>query len=109
MSQLCSFEDLSFNPVIMAEWNKKVKLLRILNDDHEMKFAAIEGEVEENDGEKKAAVLLFEKTPFQLDEVSKLMQDSTEQFKVDFINDIYHKYKVEARTSCNGRSNKARR
>ncbi len=86
----------------MEEWNKNVKLLRILNDDHEMKFAAIEGEVEENDGEKKSAVLLFEKTPFQFDDVVKLMKENEEQFKVDFINDIYHKYTVEARSTCNG-------
>ncbi len=88
--------------VIMEEWNKNVKLLRILNDDHEMKFAAIEGEVEENDGEKKSAVLFFEKTPFQFDDLVKLMKDNEQQFKVDFINDVYHKYTVEARSACNG-------
>ncbi len=32
----------------MEEWNKNVKLLRILNDDHEKKLEAIEGEVGEN-------------------------------------------------------------
>lgn len=86
----------------MDEWNKNVKILRILNDDHEIKFAAIEGEVEEKEGEKKSAVLLFEKTPFQLDDVAKLMKDNVEQFKEDFVNDIYHKYTVEARSACNG-------
>ena len=86
----------------MEEWNKKVKVLRILNDDHEKKFAVIEGEVGENEGEKKSAVLLFEKAPFQLDDIVKLMKDNEEQFKVDFINDIYHKYTVEARSACNG-------
>jgi len=39
---------------IMEEWNKNLKLLRILNDDHETKFAAIDGEIEENNGEKKS-------------------------------------------------------
>ncbi len=82
----------------MEEWNKNLKLLRILNDDHEMKFAAIEGEIED-----KSAVLLFEKTPFHLDDIAKLMKENEQQFKVDFINDIYHKYTVEARSSCNGR------
>jgi len=86
----------------MEEWNKNVTLLRILNDDHEKKFAAIEGEVGENEGEKKSAVLLLEKTPFHLDDVAKLMKGDEEQFKVDFINDIYHKYTVEARSACNG-------
>lgn len=86
----------------MAEWNKNVKLLRILNDDHESKFAVIEGEVETSENEKNSAVLLFEKTPFQLDDLSKLMKENEEQFKVDFINDVYHKYTVEARTTCNG-------
>ena len=86
----------------MAEWNKNVRLLRTLNDDHEGKFAAVEGEVEDRDGEKKSAVLLFEKTPFQFDDLVKLMQDDEKQFKVDFINDVYHKYTVEARSACNG-------
>ncbi|CAF0951531.1 unnamed protein product [Adineta ricciae] len=85
----------------MAEWNKNVRLLRTLNDDHEGKFAAVEGEVEDGDGEKKSAVLLFEKTPFQFDDLVKLMQDDEKQFKVDFINDVYHKYTVEARSACN--------
>ncbi|CAF0957844.1 unnamed protein product [Adineta steineri] len=85
----------------MAEWNKNVKLLRILNDNHELKFVAIEGEVEAKDGETKSAVLLFEKTPFQFDDVTKLMQGDEQQFKVDFINDIYHKYTVEAQSACN--------
>ncbi|UJR15991.1 hypothetical protein I4U23_002910 [Adineta vaga] len=85
----------------MEEWNKNVKLLRILNDDHSGKFAAIEGEVEDKEGEKKSAVLLFEKTPFQFDDLKKLMQDDEQQFKVDFINDVYHKYTVEARAACN--------
>jgi hypothetical protein len=86
----------------MEDWNKNVKLLRILNDDHETKFAAIEGEIEENEGEKKSAVLLFEKTSFQFDDLVKLMKEDQQQFKVDFINDIYHKYTVEAQTACNG-------
>jgi m7GpppX diphosphatase len=85
----------------MEEWHKNIKLLRILNDDHEMKFAAIEGEIEDNDGEKKSVVLLFEKTPFHFDDVAKLMKENELQFKVDFINDIYHKYIVEERSSCN--------
>ncbi|CAF4290812.1 unnamed protein product, partial [Adineta steineri] len=85
----------------MAEWNKNVKLLRILNDNHELKFVAIEGEVEAKDGETKSAVLLFEKTPFQFDDVTKLMQGDEQQFKVDFITDIYHKYTVEAQSACN--------
>jgi len=50
----------------MEDWNKNVKLLRILNDDHESKFAAIEGEVEQNEGEKKSAVLIFEKNTISL-------------------------------------------
>jgi hypothetical protein len=86
----------------MEEWNKKVKLIRLLNDDHESKFASIEGEVEEPNGEKKSAVLVLEKTSFQFNDVEKLMKENEEQFKVDFINDIYHKYTVEARTACNG-------
>ncbi|CAF0861676.1 unnamed protein product [Adineta steineri] len=85
----------------MAEWNKNVKLLRILNDNHELKFVAIEGEVEAKEGEPKSAVLLFEKTPFQFDDVTKLMKGDEQQFKVDFINDIYHKYTVEAQSACN--------
>ncbi|CAF3138458.1 unnamed protein product [Rotaria socialis] len=85
----------------MEDWNKKVKLVRILNDDQESKFAAIEGEVEGTEGEKQSAVLVFEKTPFHFDEVVKLMNDDQQQFKVDFINDIYHKYTVEARSACN--------
>jgi hypothetical protein len=89
----------------MEEWNKNLKLLRVLNVDHETKFAAIEGEVEETDGEKKSAVLVFEKTPFQFDDVTKLMKDTEQQFKVDFINDIYHKYTLEARSACNGMFN----
>ncbi|CAF0774638.1 unnamed protein product [Rotaria sordida] len=85
----------------MGDWNKNIKLLRILNNDHESKFATIEGEIEENEGEKKSAVLILEKTPFQLDDVVKLIKDNEQQFKVDFINDIYHKYTVEARSTCN--------
>ena len=87
----------------MEEWNKNVKLLRVLNDDPDSKFAAIEGEVEGKDGDKQPAVLVLEKTPFQLDGVVKLMQGDEQQFKVDFINDVYHKYTVEARSACNGR------
>ncbi|CAF0790758.1 unnamed protein product [Rotaria sp. Silwood1] len=85
----------------MEHWHKQVKLLRILNDDHESKYAAIEGEIEENEGEKKSAVLLFEKTPFQFDDVVKLMNHNEQKFKEDFVNDIYHKYTVEARSTCN--------
>jgi len=85
----------------MEDWNKNVKLLRILNDDHESKFAAIEGEVEENEGEKKSAVLIFEKTPFHYDDLVKLMKDNEQKFKTDFINDVYHKYTIEARSACN--------
>ena len=88
----------------MEGWNKNVKLVRVLNDDHDMKFAAIEGEFEDKDGEKKPAVLLFNKTPFQFDDIGKLMQGDSEQFHEDFVNDIYHQYKVEARSSCNGMS-----
>jgi ribosomal protein L4 len=84
------------------EWNKNVKLVRILNDDYELKLAAIEGEVEEQDGSTKSAVLIFEKTSFELNDVKILMQENTEQFQMDFINDIYHKYLVQARSSCNG-------
>jgi hypothetical protein len=90
----------------MEEWNKKVKLIRMLNDDHETKYATFEGEIEENDGEKKSAVLVLEKTPFQLDNVVNLMKDNDHQFKVDFINDVYQKYTVAARSSCNGMFNK---
>lgn len=87
----------------MVEWNKQVKLIRLLNDDQDMKFASVEGEVTDKDGVKQPAVLLFEKTPFRFDDVAKLMQENEEQFKVEFINDIYHKYSVEARMHCNGR------
>lgn len=86
----------------MEGWNKNVKLVRVLNDDHDMKFAAIEGECEDKDGTKQPAVLLFNKTPFQFDDIGKLMQGDNEQFHVDFVNDIYHQYKVDARSSCNG-------
>ena len=86
----------------MEDWNKNVKLLRILNDNYDTKYVAIEGEVEENENEKKSAVLLLEKTAFQFDDVVKLMNDNEQKFKVDFINDIYHKYTVEARSACNG-------
>ncbi|CAF2370248.1 unnamed protein product [Rotaria sp. Silwood2] len=85
----------------MEDWNKNVKLLRILNDDHESKYATIEGEVEDKEGEKKSAVLILEKTPFQFDDVVKLMKDNEQQFKEDFVNDIYHKYTVAARSTCN--------
>lgn len=87
----------------MEQWNKNVKLLRILNDDHDSKFAAIEGEVEGQNGDKQPAVLVLEKTPFHFDEVVKLMQADEQQFKVDFINDVYHKYTVDAQAACNGR------
>jgi hypothetical protein len=87
----------------MEEWNKNLKLLRILNADHETKIATIEGEIEQTNGEKKSAVLILEKTPFQFDDIVKLMKENEQQFKIDFINDIYHKFTVEARSSCNGR------
>jgi hypothetical protein len=93
----------------MEAWNKNLKLLRILNDNHETKYAAIEGEIEENEGGKKSAVLLFEKTPFQFDDVVKLMKGDEQQFKTDFINDVYHRYTVEARSTCNGMSEKMSR
>lgn len=91
-----------FHLFVMEDWNKHVKLLRILHDDHDTKYVAIEGEVEEKEGEKKSAVLIYEKTPFQFDDVVKLMQENEQQFKVDFVNDIYHKYTVEAKSACNG-------
>lgn len=87
----------------MEGLKKNLKLLRCLNDDHESKFATFEGEVEGNEGDKQSAVLVLEKTPFHFDDVVKLMNNDEQKFNVDFINDVYHKYTVEARTVCNGR------
>lgn len=85
------------------DWNKKVKLLRVINDNHETKYAAFEGEIEENEGEKKTAVLVFEKTPFQFDDVVTLLKDNEQQFQLNFVNDVYRTYNIEARSICNGR------
>lgn len=81
----------------MEDWNKNVKLVKILNDNHEKKFIAVEGELEE-----KSAVLILEKTPFQFDEVTRLLKENEQTFRTDFINDVYHKYTVQARSTCNG-------
>lgn len=92
----------------MTEWNKNVKFVRLLNAHHDSKTAVVEGEAEDKDGVKQPAVLFFEKAPFEYDELSKMMQESGEQFKLDFVNDIYHKYVVEAREHCNGKSTMGR-
>lgn len=84
------------------DWNKKVKLLRVINDNHETKYAAFEGEMEDKEGEKKTAVLVFEKTPFQFDDVVTLLKDNEQQFHLNFVNDVYHTYNIEARSICNG-------
>ena len=88
----------------MAEWNKNVKLLRLLNENHDMKTAAVEGEVEDKDGVKQSAVLLFEKSPFEFENLTKLMNEDEKQVKVDFVNDVYHKLTIAAQQSCNGKS-----
>lgn len=85
----------------MAEWNKNVKLLRLLNENHDMKTAAVEGEVEDKDGVKQSAVLLFEKSPFEFENLTKLMNEDEKQVKVDFVNDVYHKLTIAAQQSCN--------
>ena len=87
----------------MEEWGKKIKLLRVLNTDYETKLAAFEGEIEENDGGKKTTVLVFEKTPFQFDNVEKLLKDNEQQYQLGFINDVYHTYTAQTRSVCNGR------
>lgn len=88
----------------MEDWNKNVKLVRVLNDDHEKKFAAVEGEIEGKEGGKQSAVLLLEKTPFHFDDLVRLLKENEQKFTTDFINDVYHKYTVEARSTCNGMS-----
>lgn len=90
----------------MEEQSKKIKLLRLLNDDHETKLAAFEGEIEENDGEKKTTVLVFEKTPFQFDGVGKLLKDNEQKYQIGLINDVYHTYTTQARSVCNGKQTK---
>jgi len=95
------------NDLTVEEWSKMSKHVRVLSDDHETKVIAIEGQIEEGEGDEKtikSGVLLLEKTPFEFDEVVALMKDGEQQFKVNFINDIYREYMVAARSVCNGMS-----
>jgi m7GpppX diphosphatase len=81
------------------------KVLRVLSENHDTKYIAIEGQIEEDEGEEKtikSGILLLNKTPFEFDEVVTLMKDGEQQFKINFINDIYHEYTVAARSACNG-------
>ena len=95
------------NDLTVVEWIKMAKDLRILSENHETKFIVIEGQIEEGEGEEKtikSGIVLLNKTPFELDEVVTLMKDSEQQFKSNFINDIYHQYTTAARSACNGMS-----
>ncbi len=95
------------NDLTVEEWIKMTKVLRVLSENHDTKYIAIEGQIEEDEGEEKtikSGILLLNKTPFEFDEVVTLMKDGEQQFKINFINDIYHEYTVATRSACNGMS-----
>ncbi|CAF3484988.1 unnamed protein product [Adineta steineri] len=88
----------------VEEWSKMSKNVRVLNENRETKRIVIEGQIEEGEGDEKttkSGILILDKEPFQFDEVLTLMKDNEQQFKVDFINDIYRQYTVAARSACN--------
>lgn len=89
----------------VEEWSRLCKTFRVLLEDHANKRIAIEGQIEEGEGDEKtikSGVLVLGKTPFEFDEVISLMKNDEQQFKINFINDIYHEYTVAARSTCNG-------
>lgn len=93
------------NDLTIEEWSKMAKFVRILLVDHEKKLIAIEGQVEEGEGDDKtikSGVLVLEKTPFEFDEVVTMIKGDEHQFKIDLINDIYRYYTIATQSICNG-------
>jgi len=89
----------------VEEWIKMSKLVRVLAHDHDTNYIAIEVQIEEGESDNKtikSGILLLKKPPFEFDEVVTLMKGDEQQFKVKFINDIYHHCMVAAQSACNG-------
>lgn len=83
--------------LIISNFNN-FKVERILSQDTRQKSIAVCGSFSEDEPIGKRAVVLVEKQPIHIDEVSVIFSSST-QLSLNFQNDIYGQYKATALSS----------